>query len=84
MKIRTVCAMGLLLVMLGCSKITLENYNKISVGMSYDEVTQLIGPPDECDDVMGARNCRWGDEKRSINVSFVGSKVLLFASSNLQ
>jgi len=69
------CAMGLLLVMLGCSKITLENYN---------EVTQLIGPPDECDDVMGVRNCRWGDEKRSINVSFVGSKVLLFASSNLQ
>ena len=85
MRIRTVCAMGLLLlVMLGCSKITLENYNKISVGMSYDEVTQLIGPPDECGDVMGARNCRWGDEKRSINVSFVGSKVLLFASSNLQ
>jgi len=42
MKIRTAIAMGLLLVMLGCSKITLENYNKISVGMSYDEVTQLI------------------------------------------
>jgi hypothetical protein len=76
--------MGLLLVMLGCSKVTLENYNKISVGMSYDEVTQLIGPPNECDDVMGVRNCLWGDEKRSINVSFVGSKVLLFSSSNLQ
>lgn len=84
MKIRTLCAMGLLLVMLGCSKVTLENYNRISVGMSYDEVTQLIGPPDECDDVMGVRNCLWGDEKRSINVSFVGSKVLLFSSSNLQ
>jgi len=84
MKIRTVIAMGLLLVMLGCSKITLENYNKISVGMSYDEVTQLIGPPDECDDVMGVRNCLWGDEKRAIKVSFVGSKVLLFSSSNLQ
>ena len=76
--------MGLLLVMLGCSKVTLENYNKISVGMSYDEVTQLIGSPDTCDDVMGVRNCLWGDEKRSINISFVGSKVLLFSSSNLQ
>jgi len=52
--------------------------------MSYDEVTQLIGPPDECDDVLGVRNCLWGDEKRSIKVSFVGSKVLLFSSSNLQ
>jgi hypothetical protein len=84
MKIRTVIAMGLLLVMLGCSKITLENYNKISVGMGYDEVTQLIGPPDECDDVMGVRNCLWGDAKRSIKVSFVGNKVLLFSSSNLK
>ena len=84
MKIRTLCAMGMLLVMLGCSKVTLENYNRISVGMNYDEVTQLIGPPDECNDVMGVRNCLWGDEKRAINASFVGSKVLLFSSSNLQ
>lgn len=84
MKIRTALTIGLLLVMLGCSKVTLENYNKISVGMSYEGVTQLIGPPDECDDVMGVRNCLWGDEKRSINVSFVGDKVLLFASNNLQ
>jgi len=84
MKIRTALTIGLLLVMLGCSKVTLENYNKISVGMSYEEVTQLIGPPDECDDVMGVRNCLWGDEKRSINISFVGDKVLLFASNNLQ
>jgi hypothetical protein len=83
MKIRTALTIGLLLVMFGCSKVTLENYNKISVGMSYEEVTQLIGPPDECDDVMGVRNCLWGDEKRSINISFVGDKVLLFASSNL-
>jgi hypothetical protein len=52
--------------------------------MSYDEVTQLIGSPATCDDVMGVRNCLWGDEKRSINISFVGSKVLLFSSSNLQ
>lgn len=84
MRIRSLCAMGLLLVMLGCSKVTLDNYNKINVGMSYDEVTQLIGAPEKCNDVMGLRNCQWGDEKRSINVSFVGGEVLLFASSNLQ
>lgn len=84
MKIRTVVAMGLLVVLLGCSKVTLENYNKISSGMTYDEVTQVIGSPDQCDDLMGVRNCSWGDEKRSINVSFVGGKVLMFTSSNLQ
>jgi len=84
MKIRSVVAMGLLLAMLGCSKLTLENYSKINVGMQYDEVSRLIGPPDECDDVMGVRNCLWGDETRSVNVSFVAGKVLLFSSSNLK
>ncbi|MHB1145387.1 MAG: hypothetical protein ACYCZS_10855 [Thiobacillus sp.] len=84
MKIRTVFAMGLLLAMLGCSKVTLENYSKITTGMTYDETTRLIGSPDECDDVMGVRNCRWGDEKGAINVSFIGGKVLLFSSSNLK
>ncbi len=84
MKIRTALAMGLLLALLGCSKLTLENYNKIGVGMSYDEVTLLLGAPDRCDDVMGVRSCQWGDDKRSIHVNFVGGKVLLFSSSNLK
>lgn len=84
MKIRTMWAMGLLLTMLGCSKLTIENYNQIAPGMTYDEVTQLLGKPAECDDVMGVRNCRWGDETRSAQVSFVAGKVLLFSSSNLQ
>jgi len=52
--------------------------------MSYEEVTQLIGSPDSCNDVMGVRNCVWGDEKRSVSVSFLGGKVLLFASNNLK
>lgn len=84
MKIRTALAMALLVTTLGCSKVTLENYNKISSGMSYEEVTALIGAPDQCDDVMGVRNCVWGNEKRSINVSFVGGNVLLFSSHNLK
>lgn len=84
MKIRTLWVIGLTLAMLGCSKLTIENYNQISSGMSYDEVTQLLGKPSTCDDLMGVRNCRWGDETRSVSVSFVGGKVLLFASSNLK
>ncbi len=84
MNIPATLSMGLLLVLLGCSKVTLENYNKITVGMSYDEVTDLIGSPDECDDLMGVRSCVWGDDTRSINVNFVQGKVLLFGSSNLK
>ncbi len=78
----TVCA-ALLLSLPGCSKLTLENYSKIEPGMRFDEVIELIGRPEKCDDVLGLRNCSWGDEKRSVSVTFAGGKVLLFTSSNL-
>lgn len=84
MKTQSLFAMGLLLTLLGCSKLTLENYNKIEPGMSYEEVAKLIGQPEKCDDVMGIKSCVWGDEKRSVNVTFAGNKVLLFSSSNLK
>ena len=84
MNMRSTLTMGLLLVLLGCGKLTLENYNKISMGMTYDEVTGLLGPPDNCDDLMGVRSCLWGDDKRSVTINFVSGKVLLFSSSNLK
>lgn len=84
MKVQTILSICILLAMQGCGQVTLENYNKISVGMSYDEVAELIGSPDECDDLMGVRSCLWGDEKRSINVNFVRDKALIFSSRNLQ
>ena len=84
MRIRTAITMTVMLLLLGCSKLTLENYNKISMGMSYDEVTQLIGKPGSCDDLMGVRSCQWGEGNHAARVSFVSGKVLLFSSSNLQ
>ncbi len=73
----------LLAALSGCSRLTEKNYNKIAVGMSYRDVTGLIGAPAKCDDVMGLRYCTWGNKKRSINVTFTGGKVLLFSATNL-
>ena len=84
MKVKSLVGAALLLLVLGCSPLTQENYNKITVGMSYDQVTALIGKPDTCDDVMGVRNCVWGDEKRSVQVGFVADKVVLFSANNLK
>lgn len=84
MKIPTISVLGLSLAILGCSKLTLENYDRITMGMPYDEVVQLIGAPDQCGDVMGVRNCAWRDGERSIDVNFLAGQVLLFSSSNLK
>lgn len=84
MTFRNALTTCLMLVLLGCGKLTLDNYNKITMGMTYDEVVQLIGKPDNCDELMGVRSCLWGDEECSVTVNFVSGKVLLFSSHNLK
>lgn len=74
----------LVLLLVGCSKLTLDNYNKIAAGMTYTEVTGLIGKPDKCDDLMGIRSCQWSYGKTEVHVSFAGDKVVLYSSQNLQ
>lgn len=73
-----------LLVLAGCSKLTVENYDKLKMGMPYAEVKTLLGDPSSCTDVLAMRNCTWGDAQRSITVSFVADQVVLFNASNLR
>ncbi len=74
----------LLIALAACSKVTAENYDKLKSGQSYDEVKGLLGDPARCDETLGMRVCRWGDDKRSINVNFVGGKAVLFSAENLK
>ena len=75
---------GLVLVATGCSKLTPENYAKVAVGMTYSDVTAILGGPDSCSDTAGFKSCRWGDEKRHVTVRFAGEKVLLHTAENLR
>jgi hypothetical protein len=77
-------AVMILLIIAGCSKLTMENYNKLKAGMSYNEIVNIIGTPDKCSEVFGMRNCIWGDEKKSVAVTFAGDKVLFFSASNIR
>jgi hypothetical protein len=66
------------------SQLSLENYNKLKVGQSYDEVKQVIGDPARCDEALGVRTCVWGDEQRGISVNFFAGKVLLLSARSLK
>ena len=84
MRFRCLVVMLTVLLIAGCGKLTMENYNKLKMGMSYDEVVKIIGSPDKCSEVMGMRNCQWGDEKKSVNVTFAGDKALVFTCDGLR
>lgn len=68
---------------LGCSKLTQENYDKLSVGMEYQEVLKILGDPDECKSLLNAKNCIWGDASKNITIKIVADKVVFLSSSGL-
>ena len=65
------------------SKLSLENYNRLKVGQSYEEVRQIVGDPAHCDETLGVRTCQWGDSSRGIRVNFAVDKVVLMSAENL-
>lgn len=82
--LRCVLALALAAAVVGCSKLSAENYDRLKMGMSFAEVKAILGDPTTCSDLMTVRSCTWGDEKRHVNVNFVADGVVLFTASNLR
>ena len=61
------------ITLFGCSKLNKENYDKIKIGMGYQEVVSVIGEPDKCDSILGAKNCMWGNENKNITCYYKSS-----------
>ena len=77
-------ALSLALLLAACGKLNVENYDKLKSGMSYEEVKRILGPPAKCSDVLGVKQCSWGDETRHVDVSFIGDQVLIFSAENIR
>jgi len=76
--------LALMLLLGACSKLTQANYDKIELGMAYQEVVDILGTPDKTDDVVGARNCVWGKEPNTITIKFIADKVVYHAAKGLK
>jgi hypothetical protein len=68
----------------GCSKLTPENYAKLKPGLTYAEVKSILGEPARCDDLVGFKSCRWGDDRRNVTVRFAGDQVVLYSAENVR
>jgi hypothetical protein len=73
-----------LLLVAACSKLTVENYDRLKAGLTFAEVKQLLGEPTRCDEAVGLRKCVWGDDARHITVSFAADRVVVFAGKGLK
>jgi len=69
--------------LLDCSKLTQENYEKIKLGMKYEEVVDILDQAQECDSSIGVTNCRWESNGKYIKIQFIADKVVLFSAKGL-
>jgi hypothetical protein len=84
-KVIGVALLGLVLVIMSsCGKVTQSNYDKIETGMTLVQVEGILGKGTEKAGVGGAignlaasgKVVTWGDEKKSITVTFANDKVV--------
>jgi hypothetical protein len=73
-----------LFLIAGCSKVTMENYDKLEMGMEYNEATTLLGNPNSCTESIGVKSCIWGNETKNIKVNFLGDQIVVFSSTGLK
>ena len=67
-----------------CSKLNIENYDKLEVGMKYEDVTDIIGSPESCKEKLGTRSCIWGDKEGSyIKANFIAGAAIHFSHNLL-
>jgi len=71
------------IIFLGCGKINQENYDKLKVGMDYDEVLKIIGKPDNCKSVLNMRNCIWEESSKSITIKVFANKVVFLSGHGI-
>ena len=72
-----------MLILLGCSKINQENYDKLKVGMDYDEVLEILGKPANCESILNMKNCIWEESSKSITIKIITDKVVFLSSHGI-
>lgn len=74
----------LLCGVVSCKGVSGENYDKLEVGMEYDEVVSILGKADSCRAVLNMKNCIWSRGDEEIRIKFVGSQMVFKAARGLE
>ena len=73
-----------ILAFVGCSKVNKVNYDKIKIGMSYEEIVGILGKPATCGEpILKTKNCMWGIPDKHIEIKFVGETVVWRSSKGV-
>jgi len=79
----SICMFSVLSIV-GCNKVSKENYDKIKIGMSYEEVVGVLGKPDTCEEpIMKTKSCMWVSSDKQIKIKFAADIVAWRSSEGI-
>ena len=67
----------------GCNRVTEENYERLAIGMSLNEVESIIGKAGKCNEQYADQNCLWGNKKKYIRAMFTSGRLVSYYSEGL-
>ena len=65
-------------------RVTKENYDKLKLGMSYEEVSEILGLPADTSTRFGLKQYTWVEEDRHIHAKFLADNAVYYSSRNLK
>lgn len=70
---------------IGPKKVTRENYDKLELGMPYDEVEAILGEPAARHPRLGLEQCTWVEDggERQIHAKFAFDRAIYYSSKGL-
>ena len=69
----------------GCTKLNMENYDRLKMGMEQSEVEDILGSASDCSKNLGSLDCYWGDkEGKHINIKFVAGNAVMFSHQGIE
>jgi len=68
-----------ILSLAGCSKVNNENYQKLQVGMTYREVSAILGKPFKKAESLNYIMYVWRDKDKKVKIKFTDERVISFS-----
>ena len=70
---------GIVAILSACTQVTEENFNKVQVGMTMNQVTIILGPPTSTESVnflgLSGTTAIWKTQNAEITILFFNDKV---------
>ena len=78
-------ALAMSLLIIACSKLTQENFSKIKLGMTMQQVTSILGEPTNVEKIniagISGTSATWQNDEAQIDIQFLNEQVTVKAFS---